>query len=295
MMTLRLLAGMTIFLIVGVILPESDAFAFGQKSDICGSWNNYCNGGTSGGTDGGSTGGGLRWGTTPQERNDKLYKQGLAAFNANNYAEAVRLFKEALDASYDSVTDLMLLRSRRALAFSTGKVAYDKGDYSRALKFMRDALRLARVEYDRKPTEGATEHIKNLEDWVADVEPRASRKADDARWENALKDSRGRVAAVLDDLSDRIAASSDFAAPAIPVDGGGALTFMTPGIATPEQATVSAAASAAKTANLAVVPVISTPPPAKGFKDQPGADADAEGDHRRLGTDECADAAGDDP
>jgi len=57
MMTLRLLAGMALFFIVGMILPESDAFAFGQRSDICGPWNNDCNGGTSGGSAGGSTGG----------------------------------------------------------------------------------------------------------------------------------------------------------------------------------------------------------------------------------------------
>jgi len=271
-MLLGFSTGIAVFLSVILILPTSNAFAFGQKSDICGSWNNYCRGGSNGGGYSGG-GGGLRWGSTPQEQNAKLYKQGLAAWDAENYAEAVRLFEEALDASYDPVTELMLLRSRRELAFRTGKAAYDKGDYVRAFRFLRDALRLARVEYDRKPTDSAATRIKNLEDWVAEAEPLASRKADDARWESAIQDSRGRVAAVLDDLSDRISASADFAAPATPVEDGGALTFMAPGAAPePESAPHAAPADAGRaqtTPGSAAVPVISTPLPQKGIKFKP--------------------------
>lgn len=186
---------------------------------------------SSGGGYRGGGGGGFLFnrGPTPEQRNSQLHGEGLAAFNAGDYAKAVRLFEEAMDAAFDPVTQLMLVRSRELLAYETGKQANDSQDYARALRFMREALQLAKSELELKQTDNAARRVENFSSWIKDLEGRVREQDEERRWDSALADTKVRVTAVLDDLQNKIVASNDFAAPSFPVNAGGGVTFMAPG------------------------------------------------------------------
>jgi tetratricopeptide (TPR) repeat protein len=186
---------------------------------------------SSGGGYRGGGGGGFLFnrGPTPEQRNSQLHGEGLAAFRAGDYAKAVRLFEEALDAAFDPVTKLMLVRSREFLAYESGKQANDSQDYARALRFMREALQLATAELELKQTDNAARRVENFSSWIKDLEGRVREQDEERRWDSALGDTKGRVNAVLDDLQNKIAASDDFISPSSPASTGGGLSFMAPG------------------------------------------------------------------
>jgi len=93
MMSSRLLAVIAAFFIASLVLPISNAYAFGRKSDICGSWNNYCNGAVNTNPGNRGTPGPVY---RPPDLGQMAFNRAFALQQAGNLKEAEKAYLKAL-------------------------------------------------------------------------------------------------------------------------------------------------------------------------------------------------------
>jgi len=110
-------------LLIFLFISASPAFAIGKKSGICGSWNNYCNGGTkvksyTPSRPAGPSAQELREQWEKQDLEDAsydAYDTGLEFFERAQWGRAIMHFNEALDynpENYDALDDLNIAKGK---------------------------------------------------------------------------------------------------------------------------------------------------------------------------------------
>jgi len=114
-------------LVIYLFIPVS-SFAFGKKSDICGSWNNYCKGGTKvvpyAPRHTGPSAKELREQWEKQDLEDASwdeYDTGTDFFEKQEWGNAIIHFKEALDynpENYDALEDLNTAKKKLRDAYN---------------------------------------------------------------------------------------------------------------------------------------------------------------------------------
>lgn len=115
-----------------LFFPLSEVFALGQKSGICGSWNNYCNGGTkvknyTPSRPAGPSAKELREQWEKQDLEDAsydAYDTGLEFFERAQWGNAIMHFEEALEynpENYDALEDMNTAKKKLRDAYSLQK------------------------------------------------------------------------------------------------------------------------------------------------------------------------------
>jgi tetratricopeptide (TPR) repeat protein len=192
------------FLLICLSLPGSDAYAFGQKSDICGPWNNYCEGGGSSGGSSGSGGGGYQQPSIPAGPSPAELERRRQSMVANDkgvecaskedydcsiwyYTEALRLYPN------NSTARTNLHKSNAKQTNKLGLKYYEQGDWTRALEYFSKARRYYKYDFIEKNIRAAKAEIKR------EIEAAAEAKA------IALTEEASReVDRILDDLSAQV-------------------------------------------------------------------------------------------
>ena len=220
-----------------ITLGSGPAAAFGQKSDICGSWNNYCRGGSSGSGssyepsydepyyDPGPTQEQIR-----AQKADELNSLGLAAKRRGDYEAAIGYYRQALE--YDPTNEI--IRSNLGKAQNKlGLQAYEREDwdYAAAVRLFEQALQnkpdseaiRQNLVYARSALEGEQREAERQRQ--ADAEEAESQRqadAEEAESQRQLEQAKQTIGGMLDDLA------SQWGVPT-PSGGSGSLDFASPG------------------------------------------------------------------
>jgi tetratricopeptide (TPR) repeat protein len=193
-----------LLLIVCLFIPAPDVYAFGKKSDICGSWNNYCEGGDSSGGSSGGDGGGYQQPSVPvgpspaelerRRQSTVANDKGVECANKEDYDCSIWYYTEALRLYPGNTTARAnLSKSRAKQTNKLGLKYYEQGDWTRALQYFGKARQYYNYDFINNNIRAAKAEIKRQ------IEAEAEAK------EIALTEEASReVDRILDDLSTQM-------------------------------------------------------------------------------------------